>query len=88
MKIKKGDIVKIITGDNKGSTGKVLKVLQNGKRVVVDGVNKITSNSKKVKNKFASIDRSNVIVCNEFNNDNNENKKTVKNKKVEHGKNN
>ncbi|MBI2552325.1 50S ribosomal protein L24 [Candidatus Uhrbacteria bacterium] len=39
MKIKKGDIVKILTGTSKGKTGKVLNVfLQNG-TVTVEGVN-------------------------------------------------
>ncbi len=37
--IKKGDMVEVIAGDNKGSTGKVMKVIPNKKRVIVEGLN-------------------------------------------------
>ena len=37
--IKKGDTVEVITGDNKGSTGKVMKVIPSKKRVIVEGLN-------------------------------------------------
>ena len=37
--IKKGDMVEIIAGDNKGSTGKVMRVLPAKKQVVVEGLN-------------------------------------------------
>jgi len=36
-KIKKGDIVKIITGDDKGKTGEVLKVMPKKGKVIVKG---------------------------------------------------
>lgn len=39
MKIKKGDQVKIIAGNDKGKQGKVLAVLPKEKRVLVGGVN-------------------------------------------------
>ena len=39
MKIKKGDNVKILAGKDRGRTGKVLRVLPERDRVVVDGVN-------------------------------------------------
>jgi large subunit ribosomal protein L24 len=39
MKIKTGDTVIVITGENKGKTGKVLKVLPKTHQVVVEGVN-------------------------------------------------
>ena len=39
MKIKKGDTVKAITGSSSGKTGKVLKVLRDANRLVVEGVN-------------------------------------------------
>ncbi|MCT7909929.1 50S ribosomal protein L24 [Arcobacter lacus] len=35
LKIKKGDTVKIIAGDDKGKTGEVLKVLPKEKKVIV-----------------------------------------------------
>ncbi|MCW1580052.1 50S ribosomal protein L24 [Campylobacter jejuni] len=37
MKIKKGDSVKVITGDDKGKTGKVLAVYPKTLKVVVEG---------------------------------------------------
>ncbi|EPD6714529.1 50S ribosomal protein L24 [Campylobacter jejuni] len=37
LKIKKGDSVKVITGDNKGKTGKVLAVYPKTLKVVVEG---------------------------------------------------
>lgn len=37
--VKKGDTVEIISGDHKGSVGKVLRVITNKDRVVVEGQN-------------------------------------------------
>ncbi len=39
MKIKKGDTVKVITGKDKGKTGKVLSAFPKKEKVSVDGVN-------------------------------------------------
>lgn len=39
MKIKKGDIVKIITGKDQGKTGKVIKVDPKSQKLMVEGVN-------------------------------------------------
>lgn len=39
MKIKKGDIVKIISGKDRGKSGKVLKVFPEDGRLLVEGVN-------------------------------------------------
>jgi large subunit ribosomal protein L24 len=38
-KIKKNDNVKVIAGNDRGATGKVLKVFPNGERIIVEGVN-------------------------------------------------
>jgi large subunit ribosomal protein L24 len=38
-RIKKGDLVKVITGDDKGKTGKVLQVLPDSGRALVEGLN-------------------------------------------------
>jgi large subunit ribosomal protein L24 len=38
--IKKGDLVQIIAGSQKGSTGKVLKVIPDKDQVVIEGHNK------------------------------------------------
>ena len=39
MHIKKGDTVKILTGKDKGKTGKVLKAFPKENKVLVEGVN-------------------------------------------------
>jgi large subunit ribosomal protein L24 len=39
MKIKKGDKVKIITGKDKGKSGKIVRVLVADNKVIVDGLN-------------------------------------------------
>lgn len=39
MKIRKGDTIKVLTGVSRQKTGKVLKVLPDQERVVVEGVN-------------------------------------------------
>ncbi|MBO5189366.1 MAG: 50S ribosomal protein L24 [Alistipes sp.] len=39
MHIKKGDMVQVIAGDNKGQQGKVLKVEVSKSRAIVEGVN-------------------------------------------------
>ncbi|GAB4480498.1 MAG: 50S ribosomal protein L24 [Anaerolineae bacterium] len=39
MKIKKGDTVEVIAGNDKGARGRVLRVIPREQRVVVEGVN-------------------------------------------------
>ena len=39
MKIKKGDIVLVITGKDKGRKSKILKALPKRERVIVEGIN-------------------------------------------------
>ncbi len=46
MRIKVGDNVRVITGSNKGKEGKVLQVLKNENRVVIDGVNVVKKHVK------------------------------------------
>ena len=46
MKIKKNDTVLVITGKDKGKTGKVLKAIPSENRVVVEGVNIQTKHQK------------------------------------------
>ena len=46
MKLKKGDIVKVITGSNKGKTGKIVAVLPNENSVKVEGINIIKRHVK------------------------------------------
>ena len=44
--IKKGDIVKVIAGDSKGSQGKVLEVDVEKYRALVEGVNMVSKHTK------------------------------------------
>ena len=46
LHIKKGDIVYINTGEDKGKTGRVLQVLRSKNRAIVEGVNMISKHSK------------------------------------------
>ena len=48
MNIKKGDTVKVIAGKDKGAQGKVITVLREEQRVVVEGVNRIKRHTKVV----------------------------------------
>ena len=41
MRIRRGDTVQVIAGDDKGTIGRVLRVLRAENRVVVEGVNKV-----------------------------------------------
>jgi large subunit ribosomal protein L24 len=71
-KLKKEDTVQIITGKDKGKRGRILKVLRDKERVVVEGAN-IVKKAMKRRNQQdrggiveieAAIHRSNVmIVC-------------------------
>ena len=70
MTVKKGDTVVVITGKEKGKTGKVLEVFPENNRVLVDGVN-VVSRHQKARNqqeksgivkKSAPLDASNVMV--------------------------
>ena len=46
LKIKKGDIVFVNTGDDKGKSGRVLRVLVKEQRAVVEGVNMVSKHTK------------------------------------------
>jgi large subunit ribosomal protein L24 len=46
LKIREGDKVVVITGKDKGKTGKVLKVLREQGKVVVEGVNIVKKHVK------------------------------------------
>ena len=45
-KIKKGDTVVVIAGKDKGTKGKVLQVLIEADRVIVEGVNRVVRHTK------------------------------------------
>jgi len=46
MKIKKGDTVKVLTGKDRNSIGKVIAVYPETERVLVEGVNRVTRHTK------------------------------------------
>ena len=73
MKIKKGDLVKVIAGKDKDKEGKVISVNPKKGAVLVEGVNMVTKHTKPsmsnqqggIVNKEAWIDASNVMVMHE-----------------------
>ena len=46
LKIKTGDLVRVIAGDNKGQEGKVQKVFIEKNKAIVEGVNLVTKHNK------------------------------------------
>lgn len=70
LHIKKGDTVKVIAGDDKGKTGKVLEILTAKSRVIVEGINIVTKHAKPsagkpeggIKKTEASINISNLML--------------------------
>ena len=46
LKIKSGDTVRVLAGDHKGSEGKVLKVLTDKNKAIVEGVNMVKKHMK------------------------------------------
>ncbi|MCW4468999.1 50S ribosomal protein L24 [Flavobacterium sp. MFBS3-15] len=46
LKIKSGDTVRVIAGDHKGSEGKVLRVLVDKNKAIVEGVNMVSKHTK------------------------------------------
>ena len=69
-KIKKGDDVVVLTGKDKGRTGKVLRVIPSDNRVVVQGIQVVQRHTRPsagnpqggIVNKEASIHLSNVAL--------------------------
>ena len=70
MKIRKDDMVKIITGKDKGKTGRIIKVFPSKNRVVVEGLNLIKKHQRPTQEnqqggiveKESSIHISNVMI--------------------------
>lgn len=46
LKIKTGDLVKVVAGDSKGQEGKVLSVNRDTERILVEGVNMVSRHTK------------------------------------------
>ena len=94
LKIKKNDKVKVITGDSRGQEGKVLKVLAEEQKIIVEGVNLVAKHTKPnaanpqggIVKKEAPISASNVMVVDKQNNITRVGKKIVKDKLVRYSK--
>jgi len=46
MRIKKNDSVKIISGNNKGKTGRVIKIMSCRSKVIVEGINIVKKHAR------------------------------------------
>ena len=46
LHIKKGDNVYVLSGEDRGKTGRVLKVIVNKQRAIVEGINYVTKATK------------------------------------------
>ncbi len=46
IRVRKGDLVKVISGDDVGRTGKILRVYPSTQRVVIEGVNLIKRHTR------------------------------------------
>jgi len=55
LKIKKGDNVKVITGEDKGKTGNVIKVFPESRKVLVKGINEKKKHQKPTREKKGGI---------------------------------
>jgi large subunit ribosomal protein L24 len=70
LKIKKGDMVVVTSGDNKGKQGRVIEVNRDKDTVIVEGINMITRHRKPsaqnpqggIEKREAGIHVSNVMV--------------------------
>lgn len=73
MRIRKGDQVEVVAGKDKGRQGQVLAVFPKDRRVIVEGVNRVTRHTKVeqtqrgarsggIVHQDAPIDASNVMV--------------------------
>ena len=76
LKLKKGDMVQIVSGESKGQSGKIIKVDTIKNRVFIEGVNIVKRHTKPnqknqqggILDKEASVHRSNVmLLCDKTN---------------------
>jgi len=70
LKVRKGDQVKVLSGEDKGKEGRVLEVQTKKDRVIIEGINIVTKHVKPsatnpqggIEKKEAAIHVSNVLV--------------------------
>jgi large subunit ribosomal protein L24 len=46
LKVKSGDLVRVIAGDHKGEEGKILTILREKNKAIVEGVNMVSKHTK------------------------------------------
>lgn len=46
LKIKTGDTVRIISGDHKGTEGKIVRILRDKNKAIIEGVNMVSKHEK------------------------------------------
>jgi len=46
LKVKKGDVVKVVAGNDRGKRGEVMRVLREQQRLIIKGVNIITRHQR------------------------------------------
>ena len=63
MRIKKDDTVIVLTGKDKGKTGKVLKAMPKDGKVIVEGVNIQTKHQKQTQKEAAEIKHQYRMLC-------------------------
>lgn len=89
LKVKKGDQVKVMSGEDKGKEGRVLEVQTKKDRVIIEGINIVTKHVKPsatnpqggIEKKEAAIHVSNVMVV-----DNQGNPTRIGRRRQENGK--
>ena len=75
MKIAKGDTIHVITGNDKGKTGRVIKVFPDKNKIVVEGISIVKKHSRPTQDnpqggiieKELSINMSNLMVMHKGN---------------------
>lgn len=50
IKIRRGDTIQVIGGKDNGKKGKVLEILPQGKRAIVEGINLVKKHKRKTQN--------------------------------------
>ncbi len=75
LKLKTGDTVRVVAGDQKGKEGKIVKVFIEKNRAIVEGVNMVSKHTKPsaqnpqggIVKKEASLDVSNLMLLEDGN---------------------
>ncbi len=47
LRIRKGDLVRVIAGNDKGKTGRVLQIISGGERALIEGLHLVKKHTRK-----------------------------------------